>query len=179
MEYPPRQRERSLHSARQSLRRTTRSPAGGSRCRGCIEQNIRIENRTGRFGFSCSAKHRDRAAGSLVNISAASPRSSVAPPAAERVLLCRPRRSLRAATNPSPPLFPFPQITPTRLAEGYCDGTKSATALPAFSMSVREGTPNRSLVTRSISRISAAVTIFIVVVVRFLAPVRGADHTHL
>src|SRR5579872_3721747 len=68
--------------------------------------------------------------------------------------------SFRAATKPSPPLLPLPQITPMRSAEGYCEITNSATAVPAFSMSVSEGTPKRSLVTRSISRISAAVTIF-------------------
>jgi hypothetical protein len=38
----------------------------------------------------------------------------------------------------------------------------SVTSDPAFSISVSEGTPNRSLVTRSISRISAEVTIFII-----------------
>src|SRR5439155_25773397 len=68
--------------------------------------------------------------------------------------------NFRASTNPSPPLLPLPQITPTLLADGYCDSTNSATAVPAFSMSVSEGTPNRLLVTRSISRISSAVTIF-------------------
>jgi hypothetical protein len=36
----------------------------------------------------------------------------------------------------------------------------SATALPAFSIRVSEGTPYFSVVMRSISRISAAVTIF-------------------
>src|SRR5215470_18370079 len=38
--------------------------------------------------------------------------------------------------------------------------TCSATAAPAFSIRVSEGTPNFSLVTRSMSRISAALTIF-------------------
>src|SRR6266581_631480 len=41
--------------------------------------------------------------------------------------------------------------------------TCSATADPAFSMSVSDGTPKRSLVARSMARISAAVTIFIVI----------------
>src|SRR5271166_5166016 len=36
----------------------------------------------------------------------------------------------------------------------------SATALPAFSINVSEGTPNFSVLARSISRISAAVVIF-------------------
>jgi len=36
-----------------------------------------------------------------------------------------------------------------------------ATAVPAFSINVSDGTPNLSLVARSISRISAAATIFI------------------
>jgi hypothetical protein len=51
------------------------------------------------------------------------------------------------------------------LAAGKRDATNSATAVPAFSMSVSDGAPKRSLVTRSISRISAAETIFMVVVV--------------
>src|SRR5450756_2029885 len=38
---------------------------------------------------------------------------------------------------------------------------KRATAEPAFSIKVREGTPKRSEVARSMSRISAALTIFI------------------
>ena len=37
----------------------------------------------------------------------------------------------------------------------------SATVDPAFSISVKDGTPKRSLVARSMARISAAVTIFI------------------
>src|ERR1035438_10196388 len=44
---------------------------------------------------------------------------------------------------------------------GYSDNTKRATAAPAFSIKLVEGTPKRSEVMRSISRISAALTIFI------------------
>ncbi len=111
--------------------------------------------------FNCSFFDTPTAGmGSLVNISAASPRNSERS-ASNRMRTSRPAScSLRAATNPSPPLFPLPQITPMRLAEGYSDATNAATAVPAFSIRVSEGTPKRSLVTRSISRISAAVTIF-------------------
>src|ERR1700681_3675327 len=69
--------------------------------------------------------------------------------------------SLRAATKPSPPLFPFPQTTPTRCACPKSDRMKRATAAPAFSIRMREETPKCSEVARSISRISAALTIFI------------------
>ena len=55
-------------------------------------------------------------------------------------------------------------MTPMLFAEGYRDVTHSATAVPAFSMRVSEGTPKRSLVMRSISRISAAVTIFMAII---------------
>ncbi len=47
----------------------------------------------------------------------------------------------RAATNPSPPLFPLPQTTVIRFASGQCSRAKLATSPPAFSISVSEGTP--------------------------------------
>ncbi len=68
----------------------------------------------------------------------------------------------RAATRPSPPLFPLPQSTVTR-----CDSLgenlrkiASATCFPAASINWRMGMPKRSVVSRSTSRISAAVKAF-------------------
>jgi hypothetical protein len=51
------------------------------------------------------------------------------------------------------------------------------TALPAFSIKVSEGTPKRSVVARSISRISAAVVIFMLAtgVARILAKLCDLD----
>ena len=66
----------------------------------------------------------------------------------------------RATTKPSPPLLPLPQITSILSPDCQRRRTCSTTTDPAFSIRVSDGTPNCSLVTRSISRISAAVTIF-------------------
>ncbi len=132
--------------------------------------------KTARAGSALSCSWEDTvtgATGSLGNISAASRRSAEGSDNSSTRTCLPAWCSLRAATNPSPPLFPFPQITPMRLAEGYCVTTKSATAVPAFSMRVSEGTPKRSLVMRSISLISAAVTIFIAVVGRSSLVCRG------
>ena len=58
------------------------------------------------------------ASGSLVNISAASPRSSDRSASSSRRTSLPASCRRRAATNPSPPLFPFPQMMPIRFAEG-------------------------------------------------------------
>ena len=65
----------------------------------------------------------------------------------------------RAATSPSPPLFPLPHSTATRTPTGSPSSriTASATRLPAASINFWLGTPKRSVVRRSTSRISAAV----------------------
>jgi hypothetical protein len=64
--------------------------------------------------------------------------------------------SKRANAAPSPPLFPFPQnmtidfpatLSPSRAV------THRTVAIAAFSISVKEGTPYRSVVRRSMSRI--------------------------
>ena len=71
-------------------------------------------------------------------------------------------RSRRATTRPSPPLFPRPHTMAI-----FCppSGAKrsarnSSTPRPAFSISVRLGTPYRSVVMRSMRCICAAVSIF-------------------
>src|ERR1700739_1296511 len=69
-------------------------------------------------------------------------------------------------TNPSPPLLPLPQSTDTRpgilpLRSLYFSRKTSTTLLPAASISSSPGMPNRSVVRRSTSRISAAVSAFI------------------
>ena len=84
-----------------------------------IDQNIRVKDGAGRFSLQLFVRRNgDRATGSLVNISAASPRSSERSASNSTRTSLPAWCSLRAATNPSPPLFPFPQITPIRFAEG-------------------------------------------------------------
>src|SRR5215475_2343770 len=90
----------------------------------------------------------------------ASPRRSLGSPRRRTLTFFPASCNLRPATKPSPPLFPLPQMIVMRSAFEYCAVQKSATAIPAFSMRVVDGTPNFSEVARSISRISAAVTIF-------------------
>src|SRR5580658_9910582 len=99
--------------------------------------------------------------GSLPYIAAASPFNSAGSVSRITCTALVFSRRTRAATNPSPPLFPLPQKTTIFSALRYAASTCSATAVPAFSISVSEATPKRSLVTRSMARISAAVTIFI------------------
>ena len=60
----------------------------------------------------------------------------------------------RAMTNPSPPLLPFPQRTATRSLQ------HPFKFRPAFSISTMPGMPSFSMEMRSISRICAAVRIF-------------------
>ncbi len=98
--------------------------------------------------------------GSLANFVAASPRSSAGSANSSNRTSLPASCNLRAATKPSPPLFPLPQTTLKVFAAGQKERANSATADPAFSIKVSEAIPNRSLVTRSISRISAEVTIF-------------------
>ena len=86
------------------------------------------------------------ARGSLVNISAASPRSSERSASSSNRTSLPASCSFRATTNPSPPLFPFPQIMPIRFARRVLRDHEHATAAPAFSISVSEGAPKRSLV---------------------------------
>ena len=64
-------------------------------------------------------------------------------------------RSARAATSPSPPLFPFPQTIAARLAVA-ASAAASATARPAVSISSREGTPWSLIAHPSVARISSA-----------------------
>ena len=98
---------------------------------------------------------------SFRNIASASPRRSSGAHN-KRTRTTRPDSARwRATTKPSPPLFPLPQMTLIRLALGYSERMKCATAEPAFSMSASEGTPKRNKLVRSISRISSALTIFI------------------
>ncbi len=68
----------------------------------------------------------------------------------------------RAATNPSPPLLPRPHtMTMGRSRPASVRrAAASATARPAFSISVRPGTPRSSIALRSNSRICCVVTIF-------------------
>ncbi len=98
--------------------------------------------------------------GSFAKFVAASPRNSAGSARKRRRTSLLASCNLRATTKPSPPLLPLPQMTPKVSADGYADRAKCATADPAFSISVSEGTKNCSLVTRSISRISAEVMIF-------------------
>ena len=65
-------------------------------------------------------------------------------------------RRWRAATKPSPPLLPGPQRTAMRAPAGAISAASSATARPAFSMSVRLGTP-AATARRSARAISAVV----------------------
>ncbi len=98
--------------------------------------------------------------GSRSNIVAASPFSSDGA-ASSSTSTTRPARcNRRAATKPSPPLLPLPHTMAMRSALLKFSKMNCATAVPAFSIKVSEGTPNFSVVTRSISRISAAVVIF-------------------
>ncbi len=99
--------------------------------------------------------------GSFTNMAAASPCRSSRSASRMTCTVFPASCNLRAATNPSPPLLPLPQKTRIFWASGWCARTYFATADPAFSISVKDGTPKRSLVARSMARISAAVTIFI------------------
>ena len=86
---------------------------------------------------------------------AASPRSS-SPGQSNSASTSKPiSRSNRAATNPSPPLFPLPQTT--RIGpSGARSATASATARPAASINSRDGTPCSSTAHRSTARIPSA-----------------------
>ena len=70
----------------------------------------------------------------------------------------------RAMTNPSPPLFPFPQKTMTRLLERLLNRFLSAvtTPCPAFSMSVSPEAPYFSMASRSMACISFARATFFI-----------------
>ena len=88
-------------------------------------------------------------------LAAASPRSSPAGHKRSASTSNPSRRSLRAATSPSPPLFPLPQTTrmgPSRATSAAI----SATAAPAASISSSEGIPCSSIAQRSAARIPSA-----------------------
>ena len=85
----------------------------------------------------------------------ASPRTSATLPSRNTAASTPRCTSVRATTNPSPPLLPRPQITPTRLVARSSNAASiAATACrPAFSISTIEGMPMSSIVRRSASRI--------------------------
>ena len=76
----------------------------------------------------------------------------------------------RAATRPSAPLFPVPQINRTKLLieralskenKSYCPHKASTMPRPAFSIRISKETPNCLGASRSINRASSVVKIFI------------------
>src|SRR3984893_13833037 len=95
----------------------------------------------------------------------------------------------RAATNPSPPLFPFPhkiEIFNSRCDSGAREPPShrriaSQTCCPADSISCNPGMPKRAVVCRSTSRISAAVSAFMIdlLLVTKLQHPPAADVHHL
>ena len=86
---------------------------------------------------------------------AASPCSAVTEPSSARRTGQPRSASTRAATKPSPPLFPGPQSTATGCG-GHRRETASATLRPAVSISSMPGTPP-AIVSRSASPICAGV----------------------
>src|SRR3954471_9888915 len=64
-------------------------------------------------------------------------------------------RRARAATSPSPPLFPLPQTIAALLVFAAC-AAASATARPAVSISSSDGTPCSEIAQPSVARISSA-----------------------
>jgi hypothetical protein len=87
---------------------------------------------------------------------AASPRSAATEPSSARRTGQPRSTSTRAATKPSPPLFPGPQSTATGCGGHRCE-TGSATLWPALSISSMPETPP-TIVSRSASPICAGVS---------------------
>jgi hypothetical protein len=85
----------------------------------------------------------------------ASPRTSATRPSRNTDVSTPRCTSVRATTNPSPPLLPRPHSTPTWLdARSSNAASIAATACrPAFSISTIAGMPISSIVRRSASRI--------------------------
>jgi hypothetical protein len=99
-----------------------------------------------------SAESTCRAAGNRSRFALASPERSPGG-ASRRASTASPdSASARAATRPSPPLFPFPQTTAARL-EVASPSAASATALPAVSIRSSDGTPCLSIAQPSTDRI--------------------------
>ena len=97
------------------------------------------------------------------NAAAASPFNSPADPSSATRTLRPPSARCRAATNPSPPLLPLPQIATTSPSPENRLRQNRATAAPAFSISTATGTPC-STDRLSAAAISAAVRIFMEIV---------------
>ena len=90
-------------------------------------------------------------------ISAASPVSAARSPSSATRTSQPPAFSSRAATKPSPPLLPGPHSTAIRAPGAAMLAASAATARPAFSISVRLGTP-ASTARRSARAISSVAS---------------------
>ncbi len=104
---------------------------------------------------ACGENRCGRSPGSRFRLWAASPRSSSGSESVSTRTSRPCSRSRRAATRPSPPLFPLPQTTATA-PDGERSATSAARPPPARSMRSRLGMPRSEIAHSSSARCSAA-----------------------